>query len=63
MLKIGILTDKNGERYDCHFLPEENLAQAIGPLPERVGARGVAVSVGAKCEQEARKKLLFELSQ
>jgi hypothetical protein len=63
MIRLGILTDKNRERYDCLYFPDEDLAQAIGPLPERIGARGVAVSVFAKSEQEAREKLLLRLNE
>ena len=33
------------------------MAQAVGPLPEHVGARGVAFEVGAESEQEARQKI------
>ena len=33
------------------------MAQAVGPLPDRVGARGVAFEIKAESEQEARKKI------
>jgi len=59
MIELGIYTTKDGRDYDCHFLPDEKMAQAVGPLPSpgHVGARGVAFEVEAKSEQEARQKL------
>ena len=33
------------------------MAQALGPLPERVGARGVAFEIRADSEQDARQKI------
>lgn len=33
------------------------MAQAIGPLPERVGSRGVAFEIRAESEKEARQKI------
>ena len=33
------------------------MAQAVGPLPERVGARGAVFETRAESEQEARQKI------
>ncbi len=57
MNNLGIFESKTGRRYDCHFIPEEKMAQAIGPLPERVGSRGVAFEIRAESEKEARQKI------
>ena len=57
MIILGIFKSKEGKSYDCHFIPEKKMAQAVGPLPERVGARGVAFEIRAESEQEARQKI------
>ena len=56
---IGLYRTKEGLSYDCQFIPDANLAQAVGPLPapRQVGARGVAFEVEAESEEEAREKL------
>jgi len=56
---IGLYVTKDGLSYDCQFIPEENLAQAVGPLPPpgQVGVRGVAFTVKANSEEEARQLL------
>ena len=56
---IGLYRTKKDLLYDCQFIPDGNLAQAVGPLPPpgQVGARGVAFEMEAKSEEEARKKL------
>lgn len=58
---IGLYRTKDGSLYDCHFIPRDKLAQAIGPLPPpgQVGARGVAYEVSASNAEEA-KELLAE---
>ena len=43
--------------YDCHFIPDEKKVQAVGPLPERGGARGVVFKTDASSEEEARHKI------
>ena len=58
MISLGIFESKEGRSYDCQFLPEEKMAQAVGPLPARVGPRGVAFEVQAESEEEARQKIL-----
>jgi len=43
-----IVTSKNGNNYDCHFILENGIVQAIGPLPNAInntGARGVVFEV------------------
>jgi hypothetical protein len=60
MEKIMILLGKfstSTNSYDCHFIPTEKKVQAVGPLPERVGARGVAFEADASSEAEARRKI------
>ena len=57
MINLGIFKSKAGKSYDCHFIPKEKMAQAVGPLPERVGARGVVFETPAESEQEARQKI------
>ena len=57
MVNLGIFKSKSGKIYDCHFIPDEKMARAVGPLPERVGARGVAFEIRAEPEQEARQKI------
>jgi len=59
MIELGIYQTLDGKEYDCHFLPEGKVAQAIGPLPEgdQIGSRGVALEVSAETEQEAKQKL------
>jgi hypothetical protein len=53
-----IVTSKNGNNYDCHFILENGVVQAIGPLPNAInnfGARGVAFEANAKSLDEALK--------
>jgi len=57
MIKLGIFETKHGKRYDCHFIPEKQIVQAVGPLPERVGSRGVVFEATAASEEEARNKI------
>ena len=57
MINLGIFKSKAGKSYDCHFIPDEKKAQAVGPLPERVGFRGVVFETRAESEQEARDKI------
>ncbi len=55
MIILGKFTTKEGNNYDCQYLPEDKLVQAVGPLPKREGARGVAFELRAESEQEARQ--------
>ena len=57
MKRLGVYTSIDGKLYDLLFFPSDNLAQAVGPLPDRVGAAGVAFEVFAKTELEAKEKL------
>jgi hypothetical protein len=63
MITLGVFTTRDGNCYDCQFIPKEKTAQAVGPIPGRVGARGVAYEVGAESEEEARQKLAEEIGQ
>ena len=58
MKRLGVYTSKEGKLYDLLFFPSDNLAQAVGPLPDRVGAAGLAFEVFVETESEAREKLL-----
>jgi hypothetical protein len=52
------VTSKNGNNYDCHFILENNIVQAIGSLPNAInnyGARGVAFEANAKSLDDAHK--------
>ena len=57
MINLGIFESKEGKSYDGHFIAEEKMAQAVGLLPERLGARGVVFETRAESEQEARQKI------
>jgi hypothetical protein len=57
MINLGIFKSKSGKSYDCHFIPNEKTAQAVGPLPECVGSRGVVFETRAESEEEARQKI------
>ena len=56
---IDLYRTKDGLLYDCQFIPDANLAQAVGPLPPpgQAGARGMAFEVEANSAEEARQKL------
>ena len=43
--------------YDCQFIPSEKKVQAVGPLPERDGSRGIIFETRAESEQEARDRI------
>lgn len=61
MIELGIYQTEDGKEYDCHFLLEGKIAQAIGPLPNDIGSRGVAFEVSAENEQGARQNLAKEI--
>lgn len=64
MIELGMFTTKDGGNYDCHFIPEEKIVQAVGPLPhEGVGARGVVFKERAESEKEARQKIEEAINQ
>lgn len=63
MILLGCVTTKNGKSFDCRYLPKEKVAEAIGPLPDRTGARGIAFTVSAESEQEAMRKLSEAIEQ
>lgn len=62
MKRLGIYKGKDRKIYDLVYFPENQLGQAIGPLPERVGAAGVAAEVHTPSEIEAEKLLVEKLS-
>jgi hypothetical protein len=57
LITIGTFKSKTGKSYDCHFIRGEKLAEAAGPLPERVGAGGLFFETLAEFKQEARQKI------
>lgn len=57
LINLGIFKSKAGKSYDCHFIPDEKIVQAVGPLPKRVGSRGVVFETRAESEQEGRDKI------
>jgi hypothetical protein len=63
MIELGIYQTVDDKEYDCHFLPEGKVAQAIGPLPkgDQIGSRGVAFEVKAETENEAKQNLAKEI--
>ena len=63
MIQLGIYTTIDGKQYDCQFIPAEKIVQAVGPLPHRVGSRGVVFEVKAESEEEARQKIASEIGQ
>lgn len=59
---IGLFRTMNGELYDCYFHPEQQYAEAIGPLGpadrgKEAGTRGTKVTVQALSKEEARQKI------
>ena len=64
MIDLGVFTTKDGRNYCGHFYPENNLVEAIGPLPvESSGARGVAFSAPATSEKDARSEILHAINE
>jgi len=63
MILLGMYTTKDGKNYDCHFLPDEKIAQAVGPLPDRVGVSGAAFEASAESEREVRQKIAEVIGQ
>ncbi|MBW1939814.1 MAG: hypothetical protein JRI32_02295 [Deltaproteobacteria bacterium] len=59
MIKLGIYRTTAGKCYDCHFIREKKVAQAVGPLPEpgNIGGQGVTIEVNADSKEEAREKI------
>ena len=53
------VTSKSGNNYDCHFILENKIVQAIGPLPNTngPGGRGVAFEADATSLEDARVKI------
>jgi hypothetical protein len=59
MINFGIFESTEGRRYACHFLPEENMVEAVGPLPKSGdGTRGIVFERRAESEQEARQIII-----
>ncbi len=63
MKDLGIYTTKNGKEYTLHFLPELNIAQAIGPLSYNGIVSEVAYEEKAESEAEARQKLIQAIEE
>jgi hypothetical protein len=65
MIELGVFTTKDGRNYYGHYYPENNLVEAVGPLPadRDFGARGVAFSAPATSEEDARNKILHAIKQ
>lgn len=63
MIELGIYRTQDGKDYDCLFHPEEELAEAIGPLPEpgQTGARGAKFKVRARSKEEAKEGLAAKM--
>jgi hypothetical protein len=61
MKRLGVYTTVDGNMYDLHYFEEDELAQAVGPLPKRSGSAGVAVELIAESEEDAREKLIEAL--
>ena len=59
VIELGIYQTEDGREYDCHFIQDAKIVEAIGPLldADQVGSRGVAFMVDADSEQEARQNL------
>lgn len=62
MKNLGIYKTKDGKLYDLIYFSDEGLGQAIGPIPERVGAAGVATEVRASSNSEAKELLIEKLA-
>jgi hypothetical protein len=56
MILLGKFSSQNYS-YDGHYIPDKGKVQAVGPLPESVGARGIAFEADASSEAEARQKI------
>ena len=64
MKELGEFTSKDGRRsYDCHFITDEKIVRAVGPLPDGVGARRVALEERAENEEEAKRKIVEAINQ
>ena len=65
MIELGMYTAKDDGNYDGHYYPENNLVEAIGPLPadRDSGARGVAFSAPATSEEDVRSKILHAINE
>jgi len=63
MIDLGIYQTQDDKEYDCYFIPDEQTAKAVGPLPPpgQIGSRGVAFEVRAESEQESRRKIANEI--
>ena len=57
MIKLGIFRTKENNSYACHYFPESKKVEAVGPLTDRMGSRGVTFETIADSEEEARKKI------
>ena len=59
MIELGIYQAKDGKEYQCLFSPDEEIAEAIGPLPESGQSRfrGTKFKVRAESKEKAKQKL------
>ena len=62
MKRLGIYKTRDGQVYDLIYFPSDGLGQAIGPIPKRVGAAGVAAEVRSSVDSEAKQLLIEKLS-
>ena len=67
MIKMGHYTATNGQTFDIEYIPEEENAFAIGPLPgyqgNGVGSRGEYANVFNVSPGEAREKIIQKIEQ
>jgi len=62
MKQLGHYITSNGERFDCNFFEENNIAVALGPINIFVsGCLPEKVKIEVFSEDEARKELVKEL--
>ena len=58
MKRLGIYKTRDGKVYDLIYFPKEGVGQAVGPIPKRVGAAGVAAEdAGRKAQEHGMKEL------
>jgi len=57
MIPLGKFCTANNNNYDGQYIPSEKKVQAVGPLPDRVGFRGIVFESEASSEADARQKI------
>lgn len=65
MIELGLFQTKDGHNYYGHYYPENNLVEAVGPLPveEGTGARGISFKAPATSTEDARNKILNAIKE